>query len=307
MATPSKTAARPAPGKTPPAPAKQPARTAPPAQAARPAPAAKPAAPAPKANVPAQRQTTAVATTDVPEHIKNMGVARGSENVDMQDLVIPRIELVQALSKCLDRSAAEYIEGAQAGMFYNSVTRELYGENVIVCPVFFRKQWLAWKDRKQGGGFGGAFDTNQECLARINEEQDPAAWESIETAQQIVLVVNMDTYDTHEAIVSMARTKMKVSRQWNSLIRINGFDRFSRLYDMFGTDEKNARNEGYKNIGIRLHDWAPVDVYKKGEALYESIATGAVKVKADDTYDDDSVIDGESGGGQDPNAPPPEY
>lgn len=306
MATaPAKTAQRPAPGKTAARPAtaaaKPASRPAPP-PAARPAP---PAQPQRQANVPAKRQTTAVVATDVPEHIRTQG-SRGSENVDMQDLVIPRVELVQALSKCLEAGDAGFIEGARPGMFYNSVTRHLYGENVIVCPVFFRKQWLAWKDRKLAeGGFGGAFDSMQDCLARINEEQDAQLWEAVETAQQIVLVVDLDTYDTHEAIVSMARTKMKVSRQWNSLIRLNGFDRFSRLYELFGTDEKNSQNKSYKNIGVRLHDWAPVDVYKRGEELYTSIASGERKVKMDDNFDDGSVIDGDASAPE--GAAPAEY
>jgi hypothetical protein len=301
MATPQKTAARGAPAAKPAAkPAAQPTKPA--AQAAKPAPAAAakpstPAAPAPKpAGVEAgtavvERQTTAVASMkDVPEHIRG-SAGRGSENVETQDLIIPRIELVQALSKCLEEGSAEYIEGAKAGMFYNSVTRELYGHSLIVCPVFFKKQYLAWRDRKKGGGFGGAFDTAQECHDRISQEDNIDEWEAIETAQQIVLVVNPETHETTEAVLSCARTKQKVSRQWNSLIRVNGFDRFSRIYELFGVDETNAQNQTYKNIGVRYIDFASVPVYKAAEELYNSIAGGTRAVKIDDNYDD-SVIDG---------------
>lgn len=296
-------------------PQKTPARGAPPAkQANKPAaqPAAKPAAPAAKPQVQtrvqapvdtsihpnrqvedkpttavAARPTTAVANAqDVPDYIKQ-SQGRGSENVEMQDLVIPRIELVQALSHCLEEGGAEYIEGAKPGMFYNSVTRELYGPSVIVCPVFFKKQYLAWKDRKKGGGFGGAFDTPAEAHDRIaQEETDQDAWEAIETHQQIVLVVNPDTHETSEAVLSCARTKQKVSRQWNSLIRVNGFDRFSRIYELFGVDDENNNGDKYKNIGVRYIDFAAMPVYKAAEALYNSIASGERAVKIDDEYID---------------------
>lgn len=302
MATPQKTPARGAP------PAKQ--ANKPPQQAAKPAaPAAKPAqtqtatkpaAPAQPAPKPAgvqtgtavvERQTTAVANMqDVPEHIRG-SAGRGSENVETQDLIIPRIELVQALSKCLEEGGAEYIEGAKPGMFYNSVTRELYGHQVIVCPVFFKKQFLAWRDRKKGGGFGGAFDTAAECHDRISQEEHIDEWEPIETAQQILLVVNPDTHETSEAVLSCARTKQKVSRQWNSLIRVNGFDRFSRIYELFGVDETNSQNQTYKNIGVRYVDFASVPVYKAAEELYNSIAGGTRAVKIDENYED-SVIEG---------------
>ncbi len=294
MATPQKTAARGAPAKQAAKPAAQPAKPA--AQAAKPAqPAAKPANPTPQTGqqqartqtAVVERQTTAVASSaDVPDYIRQ-SQGRGSENVEMQDLVIPRIELVQALSYCLEEGGADYIEGAKPGMFYNSVTRELYGPSVIVCPVFFKKQYLVWKDRKKGGGFGGAFDSMQEAQARIaqeTEEQD--AWEAIETHQQIVLTVNQDTHETTEAVLSCARTKQKVSRQWNSLIRVNGFDRFSRVYELFGVDDENNAGEKFKNIGVRYVDFASMPVYKAAEALYNSIASGERTVKIDDEYID---------------------
>lgn len=304
MATPQKTPARGAP------PAKQASKPA--AQPVKPAAAAKPVVPpgagrqaeqvatraeakqAPAAQAQstavAPRQTTAVANAqDVPEHIRG-SAGRGSENVETQDLIIPRIELVQALSKCLEEGSAEYIEGAKPGMFYNSVTRELYGSSVIVCPVFFKKQYLAWRDRKKGGGFGGAFDTAQECHDRISQEDHIDEWEALETAQQIVLVVSPETHETSEAVLSCARTKQKVSRAWNSLIRVNGFDRFSRIYELFGVDETNSQNQSFKNIGVRYIDFASVPVYKAAEELYNSIAGGTRSVKVDDNYDD-SVID----------------
>lgn len=293
---------------------KTPARGAPPAAAKQankpPQTAAKPAAPVatkpaptvakPATNLPpvakeqttavVERQTTAVATqANVPDYIRQ-SQGRGSENVEMQDLVIPRIELVQALSHCLEEGGADYIEGAKPGMFYNSVTRELYGPQVIVCPVFFKKQYLVWKDRKKGGGFGGAFDSMQEANERISQEQtDQDAWEAIETHQQIVLVINPENHETSEAVLSCARTKQKVSRQWNSLIRVNGFDRFSRIYELFGVDDENNSGDKYKNIGVRYVDFASMPVYKAAETLYNSIASGERAVKIDDEYIDVGV------------------
>lgn len=306
MAT-AKTAARPsAPAAKPtPKPAAPAAKPAPkPTQPLPGSPAAKAQAQAPQVNTRVQQpidqekpeettaltpqQTTAVvgSSANVPDYIRqNQG--RGSENVEMQDLVIPRIELVQALSYCLEEGGADYIAGAKPGMFYNSVTRELYGPSVIVCPVFFKKQYLCWKDRKKGGGFGGAYDTMQEANERLAQEtEEQEAWEAVETHQQIVLVVNPDTHETSEAVLSCARTKQKISRQWNSLIRVNGFDRFSRIYELFGVDDENNNGDKFKNIGVRYVDFASMPVYKAAETLYNSIASGERAVKIDETFID---------------------
>lgn len=325
-ARPATPAQKPAAGK----PAAQPARPAaqstqvraaanPPAQKPaqqKPQEPSRPAAPATPAGAQqgqvARPQNTAVTARGgevVPDYLRGQeGSIRGSENVEMQDLVIPRIELVQALSKCLIEGGAEYIPEAAPGMFYNSVTRQLYGKTVLICPVFFKKQYLCWKDLKKGGGFGGAFDSMQEAQERIGQEDDAEHWEPVETAQQIVLVLDQETGETSEAVLSCARTKLKVSRQLNSLIRMNGFDRFSRLYELFGVDETNNNNQMYKNVAFKYVAFAPVEVYKAAEALYNGIASGQRAVKIDDEYiDADTYVDGASGAPTGDSGPSGEY
>lgn len=253
-----------------------------------PAPAVKaPTKPEPTKAV-AVKQTTAVA---VPSYIKQ-GSARGSENVDVADVVIPRLEIAQALSPCLKPNDPKYIEGATQGDFYNSLTNELYGPEVEVVPVYFRKEYLVWKSRDEGGGFRGAYPTLAEANARIAGEEDAEDLEPIETAQQIVLILKEDG-STEEAVVSMSRTKIKVSRQWNSLIRLNGNDRFSRVYRLTGIDETNSKNQDFKNIMVSNVGFVDADVYKKAEALYNSISSGARKVVLDNT--DEQAEGAESG------------
>jgi hypothetical protein len=220
---------------------------------------------------------TAVAAA--PAYIKKGG-GRGNEAVQTSDVIIPRIEVVQALSPCLKKQDPAFIAGSEVGDLFNSVTRKLYGPSVTVIPVLFTKEYLVWRDRKKGGGFRGAHPTVQEANARIAEEQKPEEFEAMETAQQLVLVVNEDG-TTDEAVISMSRTKLKVSRQWNSLIRLNGGDRFSRAYTLFSTDDSNANGDDFKNFGIQLLDFPTEAQYKAAEKLYESIKTGARKVEVD--------------------------
>jgi hypothetical protein len=76
----------------------------------------------------------------------------------------------------LKKSKAEYIEGIEAGDLYNSVTRAIYGRDVIVIPVGYVKEHLLWKDRDKGGGFGGAYPT---------ETDEEAAKEQLEDSKDI--------------------------------------------------------------------------------------------------------------------------
>jgi hypothetical protein len=203
-------------------------------------------------------------------------------------MVIPRIELIQALSPARKKTDAAYIEGADEGMLYNNVTRELYGESVTVVPVYYTKQYLVWKDRKAGGGgsngFRGAFASKglaDDAIAALGEE----GLEASDTAQHFVLVHFNGQWQ--EAVISMAKSKMKVSKRWNSLMRLTNTDSFSRAYKLSATTETNARNESYFNFNIAPLGFVSKDVYQRAEKLYETIRQGGVKVSAD--YDNEAA------------------
>ena len=252
---------------------------------ARPAPP-KETASEPKQELVDRKPAGAVTVSDVPDYIRQGG-GRGNEQVDMSDMVIPRIEVCQALSKCLKESDPQFIEGIKQGDLYNTVTRENYGQHLKVVPVLFKKEWLAWRDQDLGGGFAGAYGTIEECQDRINKEEKPEEWEATETAQQLVLLIKTDG-TTEEAVVSMNKTKLKVSKQWNSLIRLNGNDRFSRVYILHSVDETNSANKDYKNYGVFNAGFPEADVYKRAEALYDAVRSGTRKMNIDRSDLDDS-------------------
>jgi hypothetical protein len=227
-------------------------------------------------------------SNELPEWLQGKGDARGSENVTTDDMVIPRIELIQALSPARKKTDAAYIEGADEGMLYNNVTRELYGESVTVVPVYYTKQYLVWKDRKAGGGgsngFRGAFASKglaDDAIAALGEE----GLEASDTAQHFVLVHFNGQWQ--EAVISMAKSKMKVSKRWNSLMRLTNTDSFSRAYKLSATTETNARNESYFNFNVAPLGFVSKDLYQRAEKLYETIRQGGVKVSAD--YDNEAA------------------
>lgn len=219
-------------------------------------------------------------TNEIPDFLKQGN--RGAENVGTDDMIIPRIELIQALSPVRKKSDPAYIEGAEEGMLYNNVTRTLYGTEVTVVPVYYTKQFLVWKDRKAGGGgsngFRGAFATKEladRAIAELAEE----ALEVSDTAQHFVLVRNGD--DWQEAVISMAKSKIKVSKRWNSLMRLTNTDSFSRAYKLSAVTETNARNESYFNFNVSALGFVNKELYERAEKLYETIRAGGVKVSND--------------------------
>ena len=210
-------------------------------------------------------KATALVGDEMPDFLRGKGGARGQENVGIEDLVIPRLEVVQDLSPCRKRNDPSYIEGAQEGMLYNNVTRQLYGEAVLVVPVGFVKEWLIWRDRDSGGGFRGAFATAADARQAIMAMDDGDDCEIVDTNQQFCLLINDDGCE--EIVVSMAKSKAKVSRKWNALIRMSESDSFSRVYRLSAVPDTNAKNQSYYNLSVSLAGFPSLEVYQRAEKM----------------------------------------
>lgn len=253
----------------------------------------------------AKATSTAMATSEVPDWM-DLGDNSGSEEVGMSDITIPRIELVQALSPCRIKSEDAYIEGAEEGMLYNTVTNELYGETLQVIPVYFTKQWLVWVDRKKmqspPQSFFGAYNSLEEANEAIesmdlgeNENLRPML-EAIETAQNYCLTVVGG--DVQQVLISMAKTKLKIARDWNSLIRRNMGARYSSVYTIGASYEKKPKGSYYNYSIANSGEAGKVarvgdrEVYEKAAEMCNLLKSGALNFKSD--YEEDEIKDAEA-------------
>lgn len=222
-------------------------------------------------------KTKEVATKEdsLPSYIKQ-GQNRGNENVTTEDIQLPRIDVLQGLSPQIVKKKDEYIPGAEVGMLFNTLTNELYPDGVHITPVSFVKRYLVWVDRKKDtdGGLRGVFDTENEAEIFKSEQEDEGKLEVVATAEHLVILDSGD-----EVIISLAKSKMKVSRKFNSLIRLNAGDRFSRRYLVTSVDDKSSQGE-YQNLGIANGGFPSEDVYLKAEALYLAMQGGVAQKPA---------------------------
>lgn len=214
----------------------------------------------------------------VPNFI-NKDSMRGQENVSVDDLSIPRLDVIQALSPQRKKSDPAYIDGAEEGMLFNSVTCSLYGTEVFFVPVYFRKEFLIWKDRESGGGFAGAYPSRAEAVAA--QETLGELYDVVDTAQHFGMIVHADG-SLEEVVVSMAKSKMKASRQLNTLCKMTGGDRFSSVYRISAI-EVNGEKGDYFNFKIDRVGYVTEEIYRAGEKLYDAVSSGERDVSR--TYD----------------------
>ncbi len=234
----------------------------------------------PKTEVKVQEQNIlAFAQTEVPSYIKQDS-SRGSEEVKSTDMVLPRIEIVQGLSPIRDDSSGVFNPDAREGMIFNSVTQELYGDSVYFVPIYFRLEHLIWKDQDQGGGFFGSFPTLEQAEERkrqvVGEGENPEHLEIVDTPVHYGLRITPEGV-VEQIVVSMAKTKSKVSRKWNAMIQIAGGDRFGRVYKLSTFTDENKKGQKFKNFVVTPAGFPPKKVYEDAERLYNSFRSGEIK------------------------------
>lgn len=243
-----------------------------------------------KTDVAVQQSQELAFSNEVPDYIKQ-GQARGSEEVKSSDMVLPRLEIVQALSPIKETN-----EDAKEGYLFNSVTQEVIGDIAYFVPVYFRMEYLVWKDNDQGGGFFGSFNTQAEAEARkaeaVSEGENPEYLEIVDTPVQYGLRITPEGL-VEQIVISMAKTKAKVSRKWNAMIQITGGDRFSRVYKITTFRDENAKGQKFFNYVVQPAGFTPKAAYEQAEQLYGVLKTQDFRVAHD------SVVDNAASGSSD--------
>ena len=79
---------------------------------------------------------------------------QGLGNLGMDDLAIPFLRILSDTSPQIKKRDPLYIEGAESGMIYNTLTKEVYDGEVggKVIPCAYQRQYIEWADRGEGSG-----------------------------------------------------------------------------------------------------------------------------------------------------------
>lgn len=204
----------------------------------------------------------------MPAHVKQDG--RGSENVTQDDVAMPYLTVLQALSPQVDE-----IEGAKAGMLYNSITDDLYTE-VYVVNLSFKREYSIFKKRDLGGGYEGAHASHEAALTHIKDVVggDPADYDISENHRHVCLMLDSETgQPLQPVILNLSGTKVRVSRTWNSDINVkhNGADRFASIWKLTTRKQSNSKGSWY-NLNIDFEGWADKDLYDLAAKYYEQVS-----------------------------------
>ena len=220
----------------------------------------------------------------------------GFEEADRDSYAIPFLQILQALSPQLDKNDGAYVEGAEQGDLYNSVTAAKYG-TVRVVPCHFRRTFIEWVPRNAGGGFVAEHDTAEgaelmKTATRDESNNDmlPNGNQLVDTRTHYCMVINEDG-STENVVVAMSSTQMKKSRQWMTRMQNIKLRRgdgtlftpasYSHIYGLSTVQESNDQGKWY---GWKIETIGPVNLtehYELAKAFRDAVVSGTAKAAHD--------------------------
>lgn len=248
---------------------------------------------------------TKAASKELADVYADLGIEEmaGMSNEDMSssdDYAMPFLSLLQSGSPQCKKSDPRRVEGAEEGMFFNTVEKAVYSE-VTLIPVAYRRSFVEWKLREDGGGFVTEYlpgeqpptvldDKNRDILENGHELKDTRYW--------YVLIKN-ENGSVDPAVIGMTRTQIKPSKAWSYLLAKDvwpdGQERgkappfFCWSYKATTVPQQNDEYS-FWNWDITRGD--PVtdrNIFEAAKALREAVKSGAVR-EATETLDESSVV-----------------
>ena len=211
----------------------------------------------------------------------------GFENVKTSSLALPILKLLQNGSGEAQKRNQNYVEGAEPGMFLNTVTKKTYdGANGIeVIPCHYKLEYQEWADFGTGSGRPeNIYDANSDILSKTKNEMGKDRLDNgnyiLTVGQHYVLI--RDGNSTENALISMSSSQGKVSRKWNSMmmsITLDGKNgpytppSFSHKYRLTSVLNSGKGNQWY---GYNVTKVGPVEepaLYERAKKFYTSLAS----------------------------------
>ncbi len=236
-------------------------------------------------------------TAGLPSNIFEEDAAKGLGKLGQEDLALPFLKILGQLSPEVNKRDGKYVEGAEPGMIFNSVSGELYDgmKGITVVPCFYKLEYIEWKDRGEGsGGPVQIHDSSSDIMSQTKTDANykdrlPNGNYVEKTASHFVLITN-PTAAT--ALISMKSTQLKISRKWNSMmagIKMKGKNgmftpaSFSHEYRLRTVQQSNDKGTWF---GWEVQKIGPVsnaELYQQAKVFAESISKGDVKAKHGET------------------------
>jgi hypothetical protein len=215
---------------------------------------------------------------DIPKEFEDAGF----EGADSDAYAIPFLRILQSNSPQVNEDEESYIDGAKPGMFFNTVSRKVYGKEVKVIPIRYKRDFVEW--RPDRGGFAGNHGADpsllEECT-RNERNQDVLPNGNVlqDTRNHFVMIA--DSIEDGPMVFSLTSTGIRHSKNWMSsmvALRLENGKKPPMFYSIWElrtvineNDEGKWYQVGSKSMtGIKWMSWLETEAqYNAAKAAFE--------------------------------------
>lgn len=275
------------------------------------------------------RAADTTVSTEMPDFMKKYAGA-GKENIGMEDVVTPRLKLMQGLSPEL-----QLYDGLRAGYFWHTTAEHIFSGPFVGVPIYMDRRYILWRPRDMGGGILARADdgihwspSTGEFTVTLDKKDGgrTVTWKMAKTVKEsglhewgtsdpeapgdktkippaATLVYNYvlafpDFPDMIPAVLSFQRSAVPAARRFNSKIQVNAESPlFRNKYLFTPVIERNQANKEFFNVsvtGAGTLDDQPA-LFEKYAKLYDRFAQKGLQVKDEDTMaNEEDTIGGET-------------
>ncbi len=264
---------------------------------------------------------------NLPAHMR-ADVDMGKENITQADMDMPRLKLIQGLSKEL-----QLYDDLRPGHFFHTATEQIFDGAFRVVPIYFDRQYILWRPLEDGGGIlarasdgqhwapsQGEFEVKLDRkdggnkvrwkLAPTVQASGLANWgthdpENNNSPPAATLMYNFllafpDEPDLMPAVLTFQRSSIKIGRKFMTKLKTVRTPLFGSVFSLSSMDDHNTANQDFKNINIigagLVED---PDLYAMYKDMHISLSKSGLSIKDVDSLQDDP----EAQTADDPNAP----
>ena len=222
----------------------------------------------------------------------------GLQEVKATDLAIPFLRILAQLSPQVNKRDGAYVQGAEAGDIYHTVSNTAFkgAEGVVIVPCHFQHRYLEWKPREKGGGFVGTHYSNAPIVKTTRRDDRgnevlPNGNYLVNTYQFFVLLLTED--GPQRCMIAMSSSQVTKAKRWltvmeqqtfrasNGNVLIHAAFRFK--YKLTTVPQQNDKGSWYgweiQKLGPLAEDEA--HIFQMGAQFMKSVSAGDVVIRED--------------------------
>jgi hypothetical protein len=226
----------------------------------------------------------AVVGEALPDYLRDYAGPSGTDNIDTQDVSIPRLKLGQSMTDEVKEKKVD------EGDFFHSITKEKLiqvGNAGLIIPIAYAKEYILWRDLNDGGGIFArarrvqlpdgsikyAWDKPGQTFEHKVKGVVPVKWKTGQYIEDDGLanfgssisgdqesqpaatahfnyIVAMPDKGFEVLAVSLSRSSAKKAKDWNAMLKMGNAPMFARIFNLMAIPDANDQGQKYFNYGI---------------------------------------------------------